>query len=87
MWRLMIGEPSPLGNLLGKRGSACVEGDDHLAWKHPVSLEMCRGLRTIGGFHSYTWVHLWTFKAAIVTIRFGYSLCSLLWCDQRWVSD
>ncbi|RVW31076.1 hypothetical protein CK203_093174 [Vitis vinifera] len=24
-------------------------GDDHLAWKHPVSLETCRGLRTIEG--------------------------------------
>ncbi|RVW59020.1 hypothetical protein CK203_107794 [Vitis vinifera] len=24
-------------------------GDDHLAWKHPVSSEACRGLRTAGG--------------------------------------
>ncbi|RVW94106.1 hypothetical protein CK203_038261 [Vitis vinifera] len=24
-------------------------GDDHLAWKRPVSLEACRGLRTAGG--------------------------------------
>nr|CAN77717.1 hypothetical protein VITISV_004666 [Vitis vinifera] len=24
-------------------------GDDHFAWKRPVSLEVCRGLRTIGG--------------------------------------
>ncbi|KAL6348330.1 hypothetical protein AAG906_005630 [Vitis piasezkii] len=24
-------------------------GDDHLAWKHPVSLEACRGLRTAEG--------------------------------------
>ncbi|RVW39447.1 hypothetical protein CK203_106557 [Vitis vinifera] len=24
-------------------------GDDHLAWKHPVSLEACRGLRIAGG--------------------------------------
>ncbi|RVX21709.1 hypothetical protein CK203_001150 [Vitis vinifera] len=24
-------------------------GDDHLAWKHPVSLEACRRLRTAGG--------------------------------------
>ncbi|RVW61407.1 hypothetical protein CK203_031967 [Vitis vinifera] len=24
-------------------------GDDHLAWKHPVFLEACRGLRTAGG--------------------------------------
>ncbi|RVW66457.1 hypothetical protein CK203_065188 [Vitis vinifera] len=24
-------------------------GDDHLAWKHSVSLEACRGLRTAGG--------------------------------------
>ncbi|RVW86546.1 hypothetical protein CK203_045627 [Vitis vinifera] len=24
-------------------------GDDHLAWKRPVSSEACRGLRTAGG--------------------------------------
>ena len=24
--------------------------DDHLAWKRPVSLEMCRRLRTTGGY-------------------------------------
>ncbi|KAL6312904.1 hypothetical protein AAG906_016033 [Vitis piasezkii] len=24
-------------------------GDDHLAWKRPVSLEACKGLRTAGG--------------------------------------
>ncbi|KAL6334524.1 hypothetical protein AAG906_018016 [Vitis piasezkii] len=24
-------------------------GDDHLAWKHPVSSEVCRGLHTAGG--------------------------------------
>ncbi|RVW83075.1 hypothetical protein CK203_040749 [Vitis vinifera] len=53
-------------------------GNDHLAWKHPVSLEACRGLRTVGGFHSYTWVHLWTFRAALVTIGFGYPFLSLL---------
>ena len=75
------------------------EGDDHLARKHPVSLEACRGLRTIGGydrfcqgsfnppifylieppqpyrlaqtqlgFHSYTWVHLWTSRAALLQL-------------------
>ncbi|RVW22918.1 Retrovirus-related Pol polyprotein from transposon 297 [Vitis vinifera] len=38
-------------------------GDDHLAWKHPVSLEACRGLRTAGG-------------AALVTIGFDYPLHS-----------
>ncbi|RVW70637.1 hypothetical protein CK203_056497 [Vitis vinifera] len=27
-------------------------GDDHLAWKRPVSLEACRGLRTAGGMDS-----------------------------------
>ncbi|KAL6312946.1 hypothetical protein AAG906_022726 [Vitis piasezkii] len=26
------------------------ECDDHLAWKHPVSFEACKGLRTIGGY-------------------------------------
>ncbi|RVW74395.1 hypothetical protein CK203_058148 [Vitis vinifera] len=24
-------------------------GDDHLAWKHAISLEACRGLHTAGG--------------------------------------
>ncbi|KAL6316618.1 hypothetical protein AAG906_018873 [Vitis piasezkii] len=47
-------------------------GDDHLAWKHSISLEI--QLR----FHSYMWVHLWTFRDALVTIGFDYSLCSLL---------
>ncbi|RVW21923.1 hypothetical protein CK203_101083 [Vitis vinifera] len=41
-------------------------GDDHLAWKCPVSSEACRGLRTVGGAPSYTWVHLSTFRASIV---------------------
>ncbi|KAL6323313.1 hypothetical protein AAG906_029320 [Vitis piasezkii] len=27
-------------------------GDNHLAWKHPVSSEACRGLHTIGGISS-----------------------------------
>ncbi|RVW40340.1 hypothetical protein CK203_114843 [Vitis vinifera] len=56
-------------------------GDDHLAWKHLVSLEACRGLRTVGGFHSYTWVHLWTFRPALVTIGFSYHLHSLILAD------
>ena len=29
------------------------EGDDHLAWKHPVSLEVCRSLRTVGGYDHF----------------------------------
>ncbi|KAL6344315.1 hypothetical protein AAG906_037889 [Vitis piasezkii] len=49
-------------------------GDDQLVWKHPVSLEACRGLR----LHSYTWVHMWTFRAALVTVRFSYPLHSLI---------
>ena len=28
-------------------------GDDHLAWKHPVSLEACRGLRTSRGYDRF----------------------------------
>ena len=28
-------------------------GDDHLAWKHLVSLEACRGLRTAGGYDRF----------------------------------
>ncbi|RVW35607.1 hypothetical protein CK203_108067 [Vitis vinifera] len=42
-------------------------GDDHLAWKHPVPLEACRGLRTAGG-------------AALVTIAIGYPFRSLFLC-------
>ncbi|KAL6331331.1 hypothetical protein AAG906_011268 [Vitis piasezkii] len=56
-------------------------GDDHLAWKRPVSLEACRGLRTIRGlrsfdqdFLSYTWVHLRAFRASLVTVRIQYFL-------------
>ncbi|RVW77160.1 hypothetical protein CK203_054284 [Vitis vinifera] len=33
-------------------------GDDHLAWKHPVSLEACRGLRTTGG-DEYQIEYIW----------------------------
>ncbi|RVW61970.1 hypothetical protein CK203_065105 [Vitis vinifera] len=33
-------------------------GDDHLAWKHPVSLEACRGLRTAGGLDSPSWTRV-----------------------------
>ena len=28
-------------------------GDDHLAWKHPISLEACRGLCTTGGYDRF----------------------------------
>ena len=28
-------------------------GDDHLTWKHPIFLETCRGLRTIGGYDRF----------------------------------
>ncbi|RVW69822.1 hypothetical protein CK203_061151 [Vitis vinifera] len=38
-------------------------GDDHLAWKRPVSLEACRGLRTAGGESVRSWLspksHSW----------------------------
>ncbi|RVW19282.1 hypothetical protein CK203_093809 [Vitis vinifera] len=34
--------------------------------------------RTQLGFHSYTWVHLWTFRAALVTIGFGNPLHSFI---------
>ncbi|RVW29098.1 Retrovirus-related Pol polyprotein from transposon 17.6 [Vitis vinifera] len=34
--------------------------------------------RTQLRFHSYTWVHLWTFRAALVTIGIGYPFLSLL---------
>ena len=28
-------------------------GDDHFAWKHPISLEACRGLRTAEGYDRF----------------------------------
>ena len=28
-------------------------GDDHLAWKHLLSLEVCRGLRIVGGYDHF----------------------------------
>ncbi|RVW62414.1 hypothetical protein CK203_061926 [Vitis vinifera] len=52
-------------------------GDDHLAWKRPVSSEVCRGLRTAGGlsrrsyrlgFPPYTWVHLRAFRASVAAV-------------------
>ncbi|KAL6317018.1 hypothetical protein AAG906_026753 [Vitis piasezkii] len=49
---------------LGNARKCMCGGDDHLAWKHP--------------FHSYTWVHLWTFRATLVTIGFGYPFLSPL---------
>ncbi|KAL6323304.1 hypothetical protein AAG906_029311 [Vitis piasezkii] len=49
-------------------------GNDHLAWKHPVSSKPCRGLRPTGGsfdqdFLSYMWVHLRDFRASLVILR------------------
>ncbi|KAL6350120.1 hypothetical protein AAG906_004058 [Vitis piasezkii] len=32
--------------------------DDHLAWKRPVSLEVCRGLHTAGGLDLSYWVRV-----------------------------
>ncbi|RVW25745.1 hypothetical protein CK203_110123 [Vitis vinifera] len=43
-------------------------GDDHLAWKRPVSLEACRGLRTAGGIPSLHVVHLRAFHASVVAV-------------------
>ena len=101
-------EPSPLGNPLGKRGSACVEvmttlhGSTPSLWRrvegcvppngiiastrdpltHPFYLiespQPCRLAQTQLRFHSYTWGHLWTFRAALVTIRLSYPLYGLL---------
>ncbi|KAL6316663.1 hypothetical protein AAG906_019574 [Vitis piasezkii] len=39
-------------------------GDDHLAWKRPVSSEACRGLRTAGG----------AFGASLIIVGIQYSL-------------
>ncbi|RVW69186.1 hypothetical protein CK203_059579 [Vitis vinifera] len=54
-------------------------GDDHLAWKRPVSSEVCRGLRTIGGILPHMWVHMRAFRASLVTVwiqcfLFGFQL-------------
>ena len=44
-------------------------GDDHLAWKHPVSSETCRGLRTAGGYDRFCQgsfkVHPYPFRATM----------------------
>ena len=43
----------------------------------------CRLPQTQLRFHSYTWVHLWTFKAALVTIGFSYPFHNLfLLCSK-----
>ncbi|KAL6343002.1 hypothetical protein AAG906_017022 [Vitis piasezkii] len=61
-------------------------GDDHLAWKRPVSSEVCKGLRTTAYLRSfdqdffpymYMWVHLRAFRASLVTIQIQYSLFGL----------
>ncbi|RVW86064.1 hypothetical protein CK203_037972 [Vitis vinifera] len=46
-----------IGNPLGCQGSAC-GGDDHLAWKRPISSEVYRGLRTVGGVDLPSWVRV-----------------------------
>ncbi|RVW18627.1 hypothetical protein CK203_104257 [Vitis vinifera] len=54
-----MGEPSPLGNPSRNARKCMCRGDDHLTWKHPVSLEVCKGLCTTGGYEyqfEYTWV-------------------------------
>ncbi|RVW89701.1 hypothetical protein CK203_047279 [Vitis vinifera] len=45
----------------GKARKCMCGGDDHLAWKLPVSLEVCRGLRTAGGrvYHIQYGLPLW----------------------------
>ncbi|RVW13592.1 hypothetical protein CK203_091935 [Vitis vinifera] len=53
-------------------------GDDQLVWKHPVPWRRPEGCVPSDGLHSYTWVHMWTFRAAVVTVRFSYALHSLI---------
>ena len=47
------------------------EGDDHLAWKRPVSLEAYRGLRIAGGYDRFCQgsfqVHPYLFKATLTS--------------------
>ncbi|KAL6315009.1 hypothetical protein AAG906_030843 [Vitis piasezkii] len=71
-------ESSPLRNPLGTRGSACVEVMTTLHGSISSPWRCAEGCVPSEGFHSYTWVHLWTFKAALVTIRFSYPLHGLL---------
>ena len=103
-----MGEPFPLRNPLGTRGSACLEvmttlhGSTLSHWRHaegcvlpngtiasardPLThpfyliepLQPCRLAQTQFGFHSYMWVHLWTFRDVLVTIGFSYPLRGLL---------
>ncbi|RVW56471.1 hypothetical protein CK203_072516 [Vitis vinifera] len=75
-----MGEPSPLGNPLGMRGSACVEVMTTLHGSTPSLWRRAEGCVPPEGFHFYTWVHLWTFRAALVTIGFDYSLHSPILC-------
>ncbi|RVX12633.1 hypothetical protein CK203_011531 [Vitis vinifera] len=48
-------------------------GDDHLAWKRPVSSEACRGLRTAGGYDHFCWgyfkVHPYPFRATLTLVE------------------
>ncbi|RVW57805.1 hypothetical protein CK203_113385 [Vitis vinifera] len=73
-----MGEPSPLRNPLGTRGSACVEVMTTLHGSTSSPWRRVEGCVPPEGFHSYTWVHLWTFRAALVIVGFGYPLHSLI---------
>ncbi|RVW13642.1 Retrovirus-related Pol polyprotein from transposon 17.6 [Vitis vinifera] len=67
-------------------------GDDHLAWKHPVSLEACRGLRTIGGegyqieyiwaifLHTYQLIH--TESLSYRTLSSVFHICRRVYLDR-----
>ncbi|KAL6326005.1 hypothetical protein AAG906_038497 [Vitis piasezkii] len=70
-----MGVPSPLRNPLGMRGSACVE---MMTTLYGSTTSPWRRAEGCVPFHSYTWVHLWTFRATLVIIGFSYPLHGLL---------
>ena len=52
-WVLRDGRAFTIKKPLGNARKCMCGGDDHLAWKHPISLEACRGLRTAGGYNRF----------------------------------
>ncbi|RVW38687.1 hypothetical protein CK203_077563 [Vitis vinifera] len=55
-------------------------GDNHLAWKHLVSLEVNLDPIKISFLHVGAFG---TFRATLVIVGFDYPLCSLILSDQR----
>ena len=77
---------------LWRRAEGCVPPEGTIAsardpLTHPSYLieppQPCRLAYTQLRFHSYTWVHLWTFRAALVIVESSYPLHGLfLVCSE-----